>query len=223
MSTLFTKDQTWSKVFLFDHKDQTRTFLPLSNVFPELNLNYDSRKCSYFNSREVKKIINAPVNIKHKAILYTIYSAGLRVSELVNLRITDVLSSEGSIFVKDSKGKKDRKTVLSLILLEVLRAYYKEYKPSYWLFEGQDGEKYSARSVQEIFRKAVKDTNTNPWATVHTLRHSFATHLIQNGVNMRYVQEMLGHSNSKTTEIYTHVIAVNNKTMKSPLDFLFQT
>jgi len=169
---------------------------------------------------EVHLIINAPKNIKHKAILHTIYSAGLRISELINLRVCDVRSDEGCLFIKGAKGKKDRRTVLSPILLDLLRTYYKVHKPSYWLFEGQTGGQYSANSIQTLFRRAVKSTHVNPWATPHTLRHSFATHLIQNGTNMRMVQDMLGHNSSKTTEIYTHVIAINNRTVQSPLDFL---
>jgi|SRR5690554_6435989 site-specific recombinase XerD len=169
---------------------------------------------------EVFAIINAPKNIKHKAILHTIYSAGLRIGEVVRLRIKDVRSEEGFLFIKDSKGKKDRHTVLSPILLELLRKYYNVHKPSYWLFEGQDGGQYSARSIQQIYRKAVEITGSNPWSTPHTLRHSFATHLMQRGVNIRYIQTALGHSNLKTTEIYTHVLSINNKTLKSPLDSL---
>jgi integrase/recombinase XerD len=104
--------------------------------------------------------------------------------------------------------------------LQVLRTYYKSYKPSYWLFEGQDGGQYTAKSIQNIFREAVKNTNSNPWATVHTLRHSFATHLLESGTNLRYIQTLLGHSSSKTTEIYTHVLTINNKNIVSPLDHI---
>ncbi|MEZ4793462.1 MAG: tyrosine-type recombinase/integrase [Gelidibacter sp.] len=137
------------------------------------------------SKKEVFNIIQSPQNLKHKAILFTIYGSGLRISELLNLRIADVHSTDGYLFIKDSKGKKDRKTILSDQLVLLLRTYYKAYKPSYWLFEGQTGEKYSTASVRSIFRKAVKDTNSNPWATVHTLRHSFATHCIENNVSMR--------------------------------------
>ncbi|NJO87894.1 MAG: tyrosine-type recombinase/integrase [Chloroflexia bacterium] len=155
---------------------------------------------------EVYKLINAPKNLKHRAILTTIYAAGLRMSELLNLRLKDIRSDEGYIFVKGGKGKKDRHTVLSNNLLKLLRNYYKDYKPSYWLFEGQDGGKYSASSVQSIFRGAQKASGANPWSTPHTLRHSFATHLLENGENLRNIQVLLGHESSKTTEIYTHVI-----------------
>ncbi len=174
------------------------------------------------STKEVLNIIQNPKNIKHRAILTTIYSSGLRISELINLRIIDVHSEEGFLYIKDSKGKKDRKTILSKKLIVLLREYYKQYKPSYWLFEGQSGGKYSTTSIRAIFRKAVENTNSNPWSTVHTLRHSFATHCIENNINMRYLQNMLGHSSPKTTEIYTKTIAINNKTIISPLDTLLE-
>ncbi len=169
---------------------------------------------------EVRKLINTPKNLKHKAILYTVYSAGLRLQEVINLRIQDVHSDDGYLFIKAAKGKKDRKSVLSPVLLDLLRAYYRSYKPSYWLFEGQHGAQYSGSSITKIFRKATKDSGINPWATLHTLRHSFATHLLQNGTNLRLIQSLLGHSSSKTTEIYTHVMNINNKTITSPLDLM---
>ena len=171
---------------------------------------------------EVFKLINSPSNLKHKAILYTIYAAGLRMSELLNLRIKDIRSKETYIFIKGAKGKKDRHTVLSENLLKLLRKYYKKYLPSYWLFEGQDGGKYSASSIQSIFRRAQKISGANPWSTPHTLRHTFATHLLENGENLRNIQVLLGHESSKTTEIYTHVVGVNNKKMKNPLDIMMR-
>lgn len=172
---------------------------------------------------EVLAILTAPKNIKHRAILFVMYSAGLRISEVTRLRIKDVRSAEGFLFIKDAKGKKDRHSVLSPILLDLLRAYYKKHKPSYWLFEGQDGGQYSVKSIQSIYRRAVEKAGANPWSTPHTLRHSFATHLMQRGVNIRYIQRALGHSSSKTTEVYTRVLSINNKTLKSPLDILMES
>lgn len=174
------------------------------------------------SEEEVMRLINQPSNLKHKTILYTIYSAGLRLSELLNLRTTDIRTNDGYINIKGAKGKKDRQTVLSPTLLALLRDYYRAYKPSYWLFEGQQGGKYSATSVQSIFRKAVQEAGCNAWATPHTLRHSFATHLMQAGTNLRYIQAALGHNSSKTTEIYTHVLRINNKSVESPLDLLMK-
>ncbi|WP_439483673.1 tyrosine-type recombinase/integrase [Cyclobacterium plantarum] len=172
------------------------------------------------SKEEVASLIQHTENQKHRTILLTIYSAGLRISEAIKLRICDIHSEEGYLFIKGSKNKKDRKTVLSPILLQELRAYYKTYRPSYWVFEGQDGGQYSATSIQAVFRKAVKESGINPWATVHTLRHSFATHLLQSGTNLRMIQVLLGHSRSTTTEIYSHILAVSNKNVVSPLDSL---
>ncbi len=168
------------------------------------------------------KLINSPQNIKHKAILHTIYSGGLRTSELLNLRIKDIRSGEGYMFIKGAKGKKDRHTSLSEHLLPLLRKYYKEYKPSYWLFEGQTGGKYSASSIQEIYRKAQEESGANPWSTPHTLRHSFATHMLENGENLRIIQTLMGHESSKTTEVYTHVVGLKNKKIKNPLDIMMK-
>ena len=125
-----------------------------------------------------------------------------------------------SVFIKGGKGKKDRYTVLSPTLLHHLRHYYKIYLPEYWLFEGQDGGQYSPRSVQKILRKAIKKSGVNSFGTVHTLRHSFATHLLENGTDLRYIQHLLGHNSSKTTEIYTHITKHHMAKLKSPLDFL---
>ena len=172
---------------------------------------------------EVRLLLNHPKNIKHRAILHIIYAAGLRIGEVLRLRVKDIRSDDGYIFIKDSKGKKDRHTVLSIHLLDLLREYYRQHKPSYWLFEGHDGGQYSAKSIQSVYRKAVKETNSNPWSTPHTLRHSFATHLMQQGVNIRYIQSALGHTNSKTTEIYTRVLGISNKTLQSPLDTLYDS
>lgn len=174
------------------------------------------------SKQEVAAIINYPSNIKHKAILHALYGAGLRVGEVVRLRVTDVRSADGYLFIKDGKGKKDRHCTLSPLLLDILREYYRQHKPSYWLFEGQQGGQYTAQSIQRIYRKAVKGTNSNPWSTPHTLRHSYATHLMEHGVNIRYIQSSLGHSSIKTTEVYTRVIGINNKTLTSPLDTLYE-
>ena len=174
------------------------------------------------SENEVIKLINTPTNLKHKCILNLLYSAGLRKCEILKLRIEDIRSETSNIFVKGAKGKKDRYTLLSDHVLPMLRAYYIKEKPMYWLFEGTGGGRYSASSVEKIFRKAANATQINAWATPHTLRHSFATHLIEAGVNLRYVQELLGHSSSKTTEIYTHVSSISNKTIKSPLDKIME-
>lgn len=172
------------------------------------------------SKQEVKKIINQPKNIKHKAILYTIYSAGLRCGEVTSLRVEDIHSEDQYIFVKGGKGKKDRQTLLSPTLLRLLRQYYKVHRPGYWLFEGQFGDRYTKSSVAKIFRRAANESGVSAWATLHTLRHSFATHLVQAGVNLRIIQSLLGHSSSKTTEVYTHISDSMRKNIESPLDSL---
>jgi len=169
---------------------------------------------------EVSKILNATENLKHKAILMTIYSAGLRVSEAVNLKIKDIDSDRMQIKVSQAKGNKDRYTLLSPKTLEVLRKYVTEYKPKEWLFQGQDGEEYSRRTITEILRKSVASAKIKKHITVHTLRHSFATHLLEAGTDLRYIQSLLGHANSKTTEIYTHITTKGFDSIKSPLDNL---
>ena len=169
---------------------------------------------------EVVRLFNAVANIKHRSILKTIYSGGLRLSEVTNLRLADIQSSRMQLFIRGGKGKKDRYTTLSKGLLLELRQYYAEYQPSYWLFEGQTGGQYSVRSVQSILRKAVKLSGVNPYCTVHTLRHSYATHLLEQGTGLRHIQELLGHASPVTTQIYTHVSTVERRQIISPLDRL---
>jgi len=172
------------------------------------------------SEEEVMRIISCIKNLKHKAIILTIYSAGLRISEVINLKISDIDSSRMAIIIKGAKGKKDRNSLLSEKLLVILRDYFKLYKPKMWLFEGQTGEQYSDSSIQTIFREACYKAKIQKKATVHTLRHSFATHLLERGTDLRYIQELLGHSSSKTTEIYTHITHKGMEQIKSPLDNL---
>lgn len=170
------------------------------------------------SEKEVISIINETKNIKHKCILMVIYSAGLRLSELIQLRKSDIHFNDNRIFIKSGKGKKDRYTILAHKTKEMLKEYLKVYRPKYWLFEGLYGEQYSARSVQAILRKAVEKAHANPYTTVHTLRHSFATHLLERGTDIRYIQTLLGHASIKTTEIYTHITPKGGHHIKSPID-----
>ena len=172
------------------------------------------------SEEDAYKILNALPNLKHRAMLNLLYSAGLRRGEITKLRIEDIKSHDMQIFIKGGKGKKDRTTMLAEHTLELLREYYVAYKPSYWLFEGQSGGRYSTSSINKVFRKAAKATNIAQWATPHTLRHSFATHLLMANVNLRYIQSCLGHASSETTEIYTHIVNINNNNVRSPLDRL---
>lgn len=169
---------------------------------------------------EVTRLLRAVDNLKHRCILMIIYSAGLRLGELTKLRLTDIQADEHRIFVRDGKGKKDRCTILAGKTEAMLRTYLALYKPVHWLFEGADGGAYSDRSVQAIFTAAKERSKINPLATVHTLRHSFATHLLEKGVDLRYIQDLLGHESSKTTEIYTHITKKSWDKIKSPLDDL---
>ena len=172
---------------------------------------------------DVMRILESVDNIKHKAILMLIYSAGLRVSEVVKLEVGDIDAERKLIHVKDAKGGKDRYTILSDVALKTLDVYMKSYQPQEWLFAGAKKPRHlSTRSVQKIFNSAVKSAGITKDASVHTLRHSFATHLLESGVDLRYIQELLGHKSSKTTEIYTHVSTRDLGKIRSPLDDLFK-
>ncbi len=167
---------------------------------------------------EIKRLLATIHNLKHKAILITIYSAGLRISEAINLKLKDIDSKRMQIRVENSKGKKDRYTLLANNTLIILRKYFLEYRPKEYVFEGQTGNEYTESSIQSIMKEAVRKAKITKQATVHTLRHSFATHLLENGTDLRYIQELLGHSNSKTTEIYTHVTTKGFDQIVSPMD-----
>ena len=169
---------------------------------------------------EVAAILKGTANLKHKCILYLIYSAGLRLSEVIHLRPEDIDSDRMTIHIRNAKGKKDRISLLSDRALTLLRQYYKEYRPKTWLFEGQFGNQYSKSSVQKILRAALGTTNIRKKVTVHTLRHSFATHLLESGVDLRYIQNFLGHESTRTTQIYTHITKKGIEKIKSPLDNL---
>lgn len=177
------------------------------------------------STEEIQAILANTENLKHKAILMTIYSAGLRISELIQLKISDIDSKRMQIRVENSKGNKDRYTLLSTKTLQILREYFSEYKPFNYVFEGHDSTKdqpkqYSIRSIQQILKSALEKSKIKKHVTVHTLRHSFATHLLENGTDLRYIQTLLGHSSSKTTEIYTHMTTKGFDQIKSPLDKL---
>ena len=173
------------------------------------------------SKEEIKAILEAPKNLKHKAMLSMIYSCGLRRSELLNLIPNDIDSKRNVVKIRQSKGKKDRITPLSPKILELLRDYYKEYSPKIYLFEGQEkNTQYSARSLEEVLKKSIKLAKINKPVTLHWLRHSYATHLLESGTDLRYIQELLGHNSSKTTEIYTHVSTKNIQQIKSPFDDL---
>ena len=157
------------------------------------------------SEEEVAAVIKAVNNLKHKVILMTIYSAGLRLSECLALTVADMDFDRNQIRIRQGKGKKDRQTVLSRTLLSEMKDYLIKFCPKIFLFEGQKGGRYSASSVQAIMKRAVKKSGIKKHATVHTLRHSFATHLLENGTDIRFIQELLGHKRLETIQIYTHI------------------
>jgi integrase/recombinase XerD len=170
---------------------------------------------------EVEAIFNATENLKHKCILMTIYASGLRLSEVASLKISDIDSKNMRMFVQQGKGKKDRYVLLAHSNLEILRKYWKEYKPKYWLFEGREkGSRISTRAVQDAFKKNLKKAGIHKKASVHTVRHAFATHLLESGASIFYIRQLLGHSIIWTTTRYLHVATTDVLKTVSPLDTL---
>lgn len=173
------------------------------------------------SKKEIQSIFDQLNNLKHKAIFYTVYGGGLRVSDVVNLRIRDIDSANMKIIVCQGKGNKDRHTLLSKTNLNILRDYYRKYKPKYWLFPGQDPDKpLTTRTCQKEFRKARINAGILKEATPHTLRHCFATHLLDAGVDLVYIQQLMGHASIKTTSKYLHLRDTRVLKIKSPLDTL---
>lgn len=173
-----------------------------------------------FSTDEVTRLLKGVHNLKHKAVLSLIYSAGLRVGEAVAMRLTDIDSDRRLIHIRSAKGKKDRVVNLSPRLLELLREYARQFKPKIYLFNGQESLQYSAESIRHIFKEAVKNAGIKKPVRVHTLRHSFATHMLEKGVDIRYIQDMLGHNDPKTTMIYTHISERKINMFVNPLDEL---
>lgn len=179
----------------------------------------DKKLPDILSQEDILKIFTQVDNLKHRTLLMLIYSAGLRVGESVRLKISDIDSTRKMIHIRGAKGKKDRYTLLSDNVLNILRDYYKKYKPKDYLFEGQGDRKHiSERSIQAVFHRAVLAVGIKKAISVHGLRHSFATHLLESGIDLRYIQELLGHSSSKTTEIYTHVSKKSLGKILNPLD-----
>jgi integrase/recombinase XerD len=169
---------------------------------------------------EVAAIINVLDNLKHKCMLSLIYSAGLRRSELIGMRIKNIDSKRMQLFIHQAKGRKDRIAPLSETVLQLLREYFKAYKPKDYLFEGINGEQYSERSLALVLKRACELAGIKKQVNLHMLRHSYATHLLESGTDLRYIQELLGHKSSRTTEIYTHVSQSSINKIISPLDKL---
>lgn len=181
----------------------------------------EHRLPNVLSKAEIRLILTSPVNLKHRAMLSLIYACGLRRSEVINLRINDINSSRGLVSIRQSKGKKDRLVPVSEKIIEILREYFKAYRPTNYLFEGQGhGSQYGATSLESVLKAACKKAGIKKPVTLHWLRHSYATHLLEAGTDIRYIQVLLGHSSSKTTEIYTHVSMGSLKNITSPFDTL---
>jgi len=171
--------------------------------------------------QEVESIFSATSNLKHRAILMTVYSAGLRVGEVTRLKVSDIDSERMMIRVNEGKGLKDRYTLLGERNLEILRLYYKKYRPPEWLFPGRNpSEPVSVSCVQRVFKASVQEAGIKKKASVHTLRHCFATHLLESGTDLYYIQRLLGHKSASTTSVYLHIAGKDLGKIKSPIDIL---
>lgn len=176
---------------------------------------------AFLSIQEVDRLLRACDNLKHTAILYALYSGGLRLGELLGLQLKDIHWDRNQIMIRGAKGKKDRSVMLSQTLKEVLRHYFDQYQPRMWLFEGQGGHTpYSAKSVQQVVIQHARKAGITKRVTPHILRHCFATHLLDNGTDVRFIQELLGHKDLKTTMIYTHITTKTLQSIQSPLDKL---
>lgn len=173
-----------------------------------------------FDEKEVKRIITATSNLKHRSMICLAYAGGLRVSEIISLELKDIDSERMVMTLRQAKGKKDRQVMLSETLLSLLREYYKEYRPKRWLYEGLKGEQYSIRSVQKVLTQAKLRAGVKKRGSIHALRHSFATHLLEGGTDILAIKELLGHSSLRTTTRYTHVSRKHLSKIQSPLDKL---
>ena len=174
----------------------------------------------HISARDIKKLFEVVTNKKHLLMLKLCYGMGLRVSEIVSLKVSDIDSGNMQVLIECAKGKKDRYVNLPESILGELRSYYIEYRPEKYLFEGQGGGKYSIRSAQNVFKSAMTKAKINKDVGIHGLRHSYATHLLENGTDISYIQSLLGHESIKTTLGYTRVAQKNVKNVKSPLDSL---
>ena len=189
----------------------------LKHLYPQRK---EGKTPNYLTFNEVTKLIDVTTNLKHKSIIMLLYSGGLRLSEVVNLKITDIDSNSMTITIRQAKGKKERQVMLSESFLLIFRQYCLKYQPSCYLFEGQNNLQYSGRSIQHVVKESAIKTGINKKISPHILRHSFATHLLESGTDIHYIQALLGHNNIKTTEIYTKITDVAKNMVKSPLDRL---
>jgi integrase/recombinase XerD len=213
------KSDSYINIAINSIKFYYESVLGMPNRFYQIERPRKEKKLPKVLSKEdVLQIITHTNNLKHKCIVSLLYSSGMRRNELVNLKITDIDSKRMLILIEAAKGKKDRYTILSHTLLKDLRDYYKQWKPKKYIVEGVYGQQYSGQSIGRVVTNAAIKAGIQITVTPHMLRHSFATHLLEDGVDLRQIQVLLGHSSSKTTEIYTHVAMTTFKKIKNPLD-----
>ena len=174
------------------------------------------------SKKEVLDILRATKNLKHRATLAMIYACGMRISEIINLKISDIDFDRMQVKINQAKGRKDRYTVLASSILPLLENYFATYRPNQYFIEGQKGGKYSPESIRSFLHKSCKAAGIKKRVTPHTLRHSYATHLLEGGTDIRYIQELLGHNDPKTTMIYTHISLKKLNQIQSPLDLAFK-
>lgn len=212
-----TLDVAYSALKFLYHTVFNRPF----DISPVPRMKQDKKLPVVFSSEEINALLSCIKKIKHKALLTIIYSAGLRTSEAANLKVTDIDSKRMLIHVRNSKGAKDRYTILSETALLTLREYWKIYRPSTWLFPARSGDKpITPKGISFIFNQYKKEAGITKEGSVHSLRHSFATHLLENGVALYHIQLLLGHSSPETTTVYLHVRRVDLQKIASPLDLI---
>ncbi len=202
----------------------------LYNVTLDMPLNLNKIPCHRKQRRfpdiltreEVYSLFNACDNLRDKSMLMTMYSAGLRLSEVANLKVSDIDSQKMQLLIRNGKGGKDRFAILSQACLDVLREYWKQYRPTEWLFysRNQNSTHITSRAMQNVFRKCKDQAGITKKVTSHSLRHAFATHLLENGVSIFHIKQLLGHSDISTTCFYLHLVKISELNVVSPLDTL---
>lgn len=208
------------------HRQFLSSLKHFKSYFPSCQINdlelqlpkKDQKLPSVLSKEEIINLLRVTHNLKHRSIIALLYSCGLRIGELINLEIRDIDINRKQVHVKQGKGRKDRYIILAESFLPLLQNYMVSYSPNNYLFEGKEGVKYSSESVRAFLKRSCKKAHITKQVTPHTLRHSYATHLLENGIDIRYIQELLGHSRPETTMIYTHVSKKDLLDIVSPLD-----
>lgn len=214
------------KYSISTHRQMISAIKHFGHLFKETKIDdlalFSPKKSNYLpgvlSQREVVHLISSTANLKHRTILAVLYSAGLRIGEIINLNVSDIDTERMQITINQSKGRKDRYVMLAESILPLLNNYFISYKPKTYFIEGTSGRRYSASSIRSFLHKSCLKAGIKKRVTPHTLRHSYATHLIENGVGLRHIQELLGHSKPETTMIYTHIAKKDLLSIKSPLD-----